>query len=80
MTFKIVLCRQTSAPRLSNDLDEGMDDPVRICTLNIQGMTCQSCVRNIESNVSPKPGVISAKVILEVSVHKSISKVYNSLE
>ena len=69
MTFKIVLCRETSAPRLSNDLDEGMDDPVRICTLNIQGMTCQSCVKNIESNVSPKPGVISAKVILEVSEH-----------
>ena len=44
-----------------------MDDPVRICTLNIQGMTCQSCVKNIESNVVTRPGVISAKVNLEAS-------------
>ena len=69
MSFKFVLFRETSATRLSNDLDEGMDDPVRICTLNIQGMTCQSCVKNIESNVSTKPGMISAKVFLEVRVY-----------
>ena len=54
-------------PSLSNGIEEDMADPVRICTLNIQGMTCQSCVKNIESNVGTKPGIISAKVILEVS-------------
>ena len=47
-----------------------MNDPVRICTLNIQGMTCQSCVNNIESTVINKPGIISAKVNLEVTFVK----------
>lgn len=30
--------------------------------INIYGMTCQSCVKNIESCVSTKPGIISIKV------------------
>lgn len=34
-------------------------------TLNIKGMTCQSCVKNIESNLSKHPGVKSIKVSLE---------------
>lgn len=32
--------------------------------LPIDGMTCQSCVRNIESNIRPKPGIISINVNL----------------
>lgn len=33
--------------------------------LPIIGMTCQSCVRNIEGNISDKPGIIKCKVLLE---------------
>lgn len=40
-------------------------DPVRRCTLAIGGMTCQSCVQKIESNVSKKPGVLKVVVNLE---------------
>ncbi|KAJ9589439.1 hypothetical protein L9F63_017342 [Diploptera punctata] len=36
-----------------------------ICILNIEGMTCISCVKNIESVISEKPGVKSIKVDLE---------------
>lgn len=32
--------------------------------LPIDGMTCQSCVRNIEGNIRTKPGIISIKVNL----------------
>lgn len=34
------------------------------CVISISGMTCQSCVRNIESNIGSKPGIISIKVSL----------------
>lgn len=40
-------------------------DPVRRCTLTIKGMTCQSCVKNIESTVKGKPGIINVVVSLE---------------
>ncbi|TMW46220.1 hypothetical protein DOY81_008694, partial [Sarcophaga bullata] len=33
--------------------------------LPIVGMTCQSCVRNIEGNISTKAGIIKCKVVLE---------------
>lgn len=33
--------------------------------LPIDGMTCQSCVRNIEGNIRTKPGVIAIKVNLQ---------------
>lgn len=32
--------------------------------ISIEGMTCQSCVRNIEGNISKKPGVMSINVSL----------------
>ena len=35
------------------------------CVLNIIGMTCQSCVTNVETNVSPKKGILDIKVSLE---------------
>ena len=53
---------------LADEEDDNMEDAVRICTLNIQGMTCQSCVKNIESNVGTKPGIMSTKVSLEVLI------------
>ncbi|XP_073990350.1 copper-transporting ATPase 1 isoform X2 [Rhodnius prolixus] len=34
-------------------------------TLNVEGMTCQSCVRNIEGNISQKDGIVNIKVSLE---------------
>ncbi|XP_025084861.1 copper-transporting ATPase 1-like isoform X3 [Pomacea canaliculata] len=36
----------------------------KVCEINIQGMTCGSCVRNIESNIRDKPGVKYIKVSL----------------
>ena len=35
------------------------------CSIGIRGMTCQSCVRNIESNISALPGVCNITVTLE---------------
>ncbi len=52
------------------DMEESVEDAVRICTLRIEGMTCRSCVNNIESNLRTKPGIVSAKVNLEVTSHK----------
>ena len=60
----IILCRADIETDANNEEEEM--DLVRICTLNIQGMTCQSCVKNIESNVITKPGIIKATVNLEV--------------
>jgi Cu+-exporting ATPase len=33
--------------------------------ISIVGMTCNSCVRNIENNIKDKPGIKSIKVSLE---------------
>lgn len=35
------------------------------CLIDIQGMRCQSCVRNIENTISGKLGICSIKVDLE---------------
>lgn len=35
------------------------------CAIDIQGMKCQSCVRNIEKTIGAKLGVASIKVDLE---------------
>ena len=32
------------------------------CVITIEGMTCMSCVKNIESTISEKPGIFSIKV------------------
>lgn len=43
-------------------------DPPRIistCVVDIQGMRCQSCVKNIEKTISAKQGIISVIVNLE---------------
>ncbi|XP_044738073.1 copper-transporting ATPase 1 isoform X3 [Chrysoperla carnea] len=36
-----------------------------ITTINVEGMTCQSCVKNIESVVSEKPGITNVCVDLQ---------------
>ncbi|KAK3577036.1 hypothetical protein CHS0354_003118 [Potamilus streckersoni] len=35
------------------------------CLIDIVGMTCMSCVRNIESNITGTPGIVNIKVSLE---------------
>lgn len=42
-------------------------EPTKIssCVVDIQGMKCQNCVRNIEKTISAKLGIISVKVDLE---------------
>lgn len=42
-----------------------LDQQLQSVRLSIFGMTCQSCVRNIEGNVNTKPGVKSIKVSLQ---------------
>jgi len=37
---------------------------VQTCVISIEGMTCQSCVKNIESNLSNVAGIISIRVQL----------------
>lgn len=41
-----------------------LEQVVSSVRLPINGMTCQSCVRNIEGNIRTKPGIISIKVNL----------------
>lgn len=42
-----------------NEIDDEGGGVIRI---NIFGMTCQSCVKNIEGTICQKPGIISIKV------------------
>lgn len=35
------------------------------CVIDIQGMRCQNCVRNIEKTIDAKPGIINVQVDLE---------------
>jgi len=44
---------------------EQVDEMERMTVLDVQGMTCQSCVKNIETNIRKEPGVIAIKVLLE---------------
>lgn len=42
-------------------------------TVGIEGMTCMSCVKNIESTVGEKPGVFMIKVTLKGHCNPSAS-------
>ena len=48
-----------------SDTRDDMTEMVRLVRINITGMTCQSCVRNIETFLSDQPGVESVVVSLE---------------
>ncbi|KAG8226386.1 hypothetical protein J437_LFUL011923 [Ladona fulva] len=53
---------------------------VCIAILDVEGMTCDSCVKNIESNVGKLPGLISIQVTLSskealVKVDKTVISV-----
>ncbi len=41
--------------------DDMNRDAVRVCSLVIDGMTCQSCVKNIEATIKQKPGSLIQK-------------------
>ena len=48
---------------LSDEAGEVTEDEMeRETILDVQGMTCQSCVNTIETNISKQKGVISIKV------------------
>ncbi|XP_050095497.1 copper-transporting ATPase 2 isoform X1 [Anopheles aquasalis] len=40
-------------------------DTVQVARISIEGMTCQSCVRNIEGKIRGCPGVLSIRVLLD---------------
>lgn len=51
---------------LSSEPVTGRDDAT--VKISVLGMTCQSCVKNIEENLSKKPGIYSIKVSLQEKV------------
>ncbi|XP_064610075.1 copper-transporting ATPase 1-like isoform X2 [Liolophura sinensis] len=51
-------------PGIRGALAGKRDNPLSEATVLIEGMTCMSCVRNIEKNISGKPGIISISVSL----------------
>ncbi|NXC47004.1 ATP7B ATPase, partial [Penelope pileata] len=59
--------KETPASLKSEELDPlvaNMSSTAAV-TVQIEGMHCKSCVRNIEGNISPLPGIQSIKVSLE---------------
>uniref|UniRef100_A0A182PZZ9 P-type Cu(+) transporter n=1 Tax=Anopheles farauti TaxID=69004 RepID=A0A182PZZ9_9DIPT len=49
-----------------SDGDDGTTvGDTRTARITIEGMTCQSCVRNIEGTIKERPGVISIRVLLD---------------
>lgn len=42
-----------------------LEQTIASIRLPIGGMTCQSCVRNIEGNIKTKPGIVAIKVNLQ---------------
>nr|DBA21728.1 TPA: hypothetical protein GDO54_018330 [Pyxicephalus adspersus] len=77
-TFKVSLCngleyiQPPSGQRISGviSLDKtsstrtNRENPSKFTVINIQGMTCNSCVQSIEGLISQKPGVRSIQVSL----------------
>lgn len=49
----------------SNERQGLLEQTTQSVRLPINGMTCQSCVRNIESNIRTKLGIVSIKVNLQ---------------
>lgn len=53
------------ATLLGNDVSK-MDKDVRMAVIGVDGMTCMSCVKTIEGNLSDVPGVLGIKVSLDL--------------
>lgn len=69
MGFDASFPRQSSVDkefdRLAERSSTRSGGPESECEISIKGMTCKSCVRNIESNIKDKSGIISISVSLE---------------
>lgn len=65
--FDRLASRQSSTRSVQNEL---------VCQISVIGMTCQSCVKNIETNISPKPGIKTISVSLET---ETATVTYNPL-
>ncbi|VDH90142.1 Cu+-exporting ATPase [Mytilus galloprovincialis] len=69
MGFDASFPRQSSVDkefdRLAERSSTRSGGPESECEISIIGMTCKSCVRNIESNIKDKSGIISISVSLE---------------
>ncbi|XP_047738243.1 copper-transporting ATPase 2 [Hyalella azteca] len=53
-----------SGPETSDETKETTKEEEDVVVVGIEGMTCQSCVKNIESTVGAKPGVLGIEVSL----------------
>lgn len=65
--FKTSLMMQPNTNTNYNGLvtqQPSTDQSEETCKISVLGMTCQSCVRNIETNISSKPGIRSISVSL----------------
>lgn len=65
--FDRLASRQSSTRSIQNEL---------VCQISVIGMTCHSCVKNIETNISPKPGIKTISVSLET---ETATVTYNPL-
>lgn len=65
--FDRLASRQSSTRSVQSEL---------VCQISVIGMTCHSCVKNIETNISPKPGIKSISVSLET---ETATVTYNPL-
>jgi Cu+-exporting ATPase len=64
MGFDAYLSDEDEFAKIATRGGERATSSSRQCTISIQGMTCNSCVRNIEANIGDKPGVKAIKVSL----------------
>jgi len=75
-------CKNTRLESQDLNLEEDEDmnqDVARICSVVIEGMTCQSCVKKIETHLSAQYGIISASVSgdNQIKIHKKSNKNFN---
>ena len=63
MGFDAKVISSSGPPSSTPAGDAGASSITRTC-ISVDGMTCQSCVKNIEGNISQKPGVSSISVSL----------------
>lgn len=59
---ELVTTYSPSAGDFSTTVAEPESDDEGALRVNIVGMTCMSCVRNIEETVGKKPGILSINV------------------
>ncbi|KAL4229704.1 ATPase Cu transporting protein 7B [Mactra antiquata] len=68
MGFDATLPRETSVDLEFDKLAKAsVNSKEKEAVIGIEGMVCMSCVKNIEGNISGKPGILSIKVSLEES-------------